>query len=639
MHFREVRYLVLFLLISTAVFGKSTIEVDSHFKSVQIGANASFFACKNGCKEVPSASTVFSSFPDKLLYFENSQDVWVSFQLHNSDSIPKSLVVEINNPLLDEISFYLFDNNQEIYQNHTGDQFQFNSRPVAYRTFLYPFVLKSNAEYKVLFRSNADGRKMHIPMTVYTEAQFIEKSAKKDMLLGWYYGILAALTILYFYLAYILKDKTFLFFAIYLFSLTLTQLATSGVDYAYLWPETTYMNNRALPLFMSFSLFVALIFSKIFLNKITKNWINVLLSILQAVVLMSFITSFGNDYLLNFSMQLLYSCIPVVYSIMFAIGIFYLINQFKSARFFVLSFFAAIFSIAVMNYYAFATTNDNVFTNNLVIFAVLLKCILLSIAMLDRLKIFKEEKELAQATVISQLQELSDMRAEVNLELEKKVQEKTTELYKKQKEAKLALITGEENERKRIATELHDGLGGLLSTLKLNAESLELENKTHTKAYSNVLFLIDKACQELRLLSHNMLPSGIEHLGIELTLKSYIDKLSSGINKPILLDTYGLESIRNKSLELHVYRICSELINNAIKHSQFKNLNVQLIKQNQTLTIIVADDGIGFDPFDTAHSGIGFISIRSRLEALAGDMKVDSLIGKGTTIIIEIPTE
>jgi signal transduction histidine kinase len=324
---------------------------------------------------------------------------------------------------------------------------------------------------------------------------------------------------------------------------------------------------------------------------------------------------------------------------MFAIGIFYLINQFKSARFFVLSFSAAVFSIAVMNYYAFATTNDNVFTNNLVIFAVLLKCILLSIAMLDRLKIFKEEKELAQATVISQLQELSDMRAEVNLELKKKVHEKTTELYKKQKEAKLALITGEENERKRIATELHDGLGGLLSTLKLNAESLELENKTHTQAYANVLFLIDKACQELRLLSHNMLPSGIEHLGIELTLKSYIDKLSSGINKTILLDTYGLESIRNKSLELHVYRICSELINNAIKHSQFKNLNVQLIKQNQTLTIIVADDGIGFDPFDTAHSGIGFISIRSRLEALAGDMKFDSLIGKGTTIIIEIPTE
>ncbi len=639
MHFRIVRYLIIFLLFISAASGKSIIELDRNFKSIQIGANASYFVCEKGCKQIPDSLTVFKPFKDKLLYFENAQDVWVRFQLHNTDTLSKSLVIEINNPLLDEISFYLFEGQQLISQNHSGDQFQFNSRPVAYRNFLYPIIIKPNVSYQVMFRCNADGRKMHIPVIVYTVAQLIENTAKKDMLLGWYYGILGALTILYFYLAYILKDKTFLFFAIYLFSLTLTQLATSGVDYAYLWPETTYMNNRALPLFMSFSLLMALIFTKIFLHKITKKWINILLTVLQLLVLVSFLTSFGNDLLLHFSMQLLYTCIPLVYLIMFGIGIFYLIHQFKSARFFVLSFFAAVFSIAVMNYYAFAVTNDNVFTNNLVIFAVLLKCVLLSIAMLDRLKIFKEEKEKAQATVILQLQELSDMRAELNLDLEKKVEEKTNELNKKQQEAKLALITGEENERKRIATELHDGLGGLLSTLKLNAESLESENKTHTQAYSNVLFLIDKACQELRLLSHNMLPSGIEHLGLELTLKSYINKLSSSLNKPILLDTYGIDTIRNKAIDLHVYRICSELINNAIKHSQFNNLSIQLIQQHQTLTIVVEDDGIGFDPTYTENKGIGFISIKSRLEALSGEFKIDSVVGKGTTIIIEIPTE
>jgi signal transduction histidine kinase len=136
-----------------------------------------------------------------------------------------------------------------------------------------------------------------------------------------------------------------------------------------------------------------------------------------------------------------------------------------------------------------------------------------------------------------------------------------------------------------------------------------------------------------------MLPSGIEHLGLELTLKSYINKLSSSLNKPILLDTYGIDTIRNKAIDLHVYRICSELINNAIKHSQFNNLSIQLIQQHQTLTIVVEDDGIGFDPTYTENKGIGFISIKSRLEALSGEFKIDSVVGKGTTIIIEIPTE
>ncbi|MFN5706197.1 MAG: sensor histidine kinase [bacterium] len=243
--------------------------------------------------------------------------------------------------------------------------------------------------------------------------------------------------------------------------------------------------------------------------------------------------------------------------------------------------------------------HNNVFTNEYVLFGEVLNSTMLTLALLDRFRFYKGEKDKIQLQMIDQLEELNKYRENINKDLSEKISEKTKELNQKQYEVKRALLLGEEQERKRIATELHDGMGSMLSTLKLNAESIELDDKNLSDkeliAYKNIIELIDKACIELRNISHNMLPTGMEQFGLIQSLQSILKKINTSSEINFNLDTYNLNERFNRELELSLYRITLELINNIIKHSNAKNATTQLIKNEESITLMVVDDGIGFE--------------------------------------------
>jgi signal transduction histidine kinase len=184
-------------------------------------------------------------------------------------------------------------------------------------------------------------------------------------------------------------------------------------------------------------------------------------------------------------------------------------------------------------------------------------------------------------------------------------------------------------------------MGSLLSTLRLNAEAIDLNGKNlnvqQAIAYQNVLEMIDKACTELRTISHNMLPSGIEHFGLSATLQSLIKQINHNKSIHFSLDTDGLEALHNQEIELHLYRIVMELVNNVVKHAKAKHASVQLYISDTSITIMVEDDGVGFANVKHEKSGIGLLSVQSRVEAINGKFQVDSRINHGTTISIEIP--
>lgn len=202
-----------------------------------------------------------------------------------------------------------------------------------------------------------------------------------------------------------------------------------------------------------------------------------------------------------------------------------------------------------------------------------------------------------------------------------------------------AIIEGEEKERRRLAQELHDGLGQLLSTVKLNISGLDVnvsgkkEKQLHTS-----LALIDDACQELRNISHNLMPSALIKLGLIPALKEFTDKINhSGILK-IHLQSHGIEQRLNSSIETGLYRIIQELLNNTIKYAHAKNVTIQLIKDENLLTTMIEDDGSGFDVQSIEKSnGIGWKNIKSRVQFLRGNFDIDSYPGRGATITIEIP--
>lgn len=587
----------------------------------------------------------YTPLQHNILYFDEAdyaEDIWLIFSVTNTSNTYQSAILEINNPFIDDVSFYNIKDSLVVDSNISGDEHPFNSRSILFRNPVYLLSILPGDTHTVYLKLNADGRKIHLPVMLKSIPTFIEDTSAKDIQFGLYYGALMVLSLISFYLAYTLRDRVFLYFSIYIFFLLISQMCTSGISFAYLWPDLPYWNNRSITVSMSMTLLTGLLFARSFItgNHIHR-WIHIIMIIGILLCLFCAITALGDTFFLNISMWLVYRLIPVLYGALIALGGYVLVKKYKSARLFVPGFIFAAISIGGMSLQNINQNADNAFTNSIVIYAVLLKCFMLSIAMFDRLKIFKEEKETAQALVISQLEELNNYKEDVNSKLEATIAQKSKELIEKQNEVKRALISGEEKERKRVAQELHDGMGSLLSTLRLNAEAIDLNDKNldehETIAYQNVLEMIDRACTELRAISHNMLPSGIEHFGLTATLQSLIKKINHNNITQFTLDTAGLETLHNQEIELHLYRITMELINNVVKHAKAKQSSIQLIANDVDVSILVEDDGIGFDIHNSMSTGVGLLSVQSRVEALNGRFQLDSHLDHGTTVTIEIP--
>lgn len=205
-----------------------------------------------------------------------------------------------------------------------------------------------------------------------------------------------------------------------------------------------------------------------------------------------------------------------------------------------------------------------------------------------------------------------------------------------------AVIEAEEKERVRIAKDLHDGVGQLLSAAKLNLSSLQdklqLKDDENLLLLSNATNLIDDSVKEVRTVSHSMMPNALLKLGLASAVKEFINKLSVGNKLKIDLDIVGLENRLEPATETVLFRVLQEIVSNIIKHAKANYINIQLIKHDKELTMLIEDNGVGFDTSKiNSFEGIGLKNILSRVEFLNGKVDFDSTINKGTTVVIEIP--
>ncbi len=201
-----------------------------------------------------------------------------------------------------------------------------------------------------------------------------------------------------------------------------------------------------------------------------------------------------------------------------------------------------------------------------------------------------------------------------------------------------SMLTGQEVERERIARDLHDSLGGLLSTVKLHFDAIQVKHPeiTTQKEYSKAYTLLDAACAEVRTISNNMQPGALLKMGIVPAIKDLINRIESEDMPHIEFIHYGALHDLPTSIILHIYRIVQELLYNCIKHAHAKEILIQLIRNEEDLEIMVEDDGKGYDPAEV-KKGMGTENVSARVNFLKGEISVYSVIGTGTTSTITIP--
>jgi signal transduction histidine kinase len=220
-------------------------------------------------------------------------------------------------------------------------------------------------------------------------------------------------------------------------------------------------------------------------------------------------------------------------------------------------------------------------------------------------------------------------------------QQRIRELEKdKQLVAVDSMLRGQEEERSRLAKDLHDGLGGLLSGVKFSLSNMKdnlMITPDNMAVFERSLDMIDTSIRELRRVAHNMMPEMLTKFGLDEALKEYCNTINATNLVSLKYQSIGMDTRVEKSSEIIIYRIIQELLNNILKHAAATEAMVQLIKEEDRFSIIVEDNGKGFDTALLKNKkGAGLTSIQSRVDYLKGRLDIHSEQGKGTLVNIEL---
>ena len=221
-------------------------------------------------------------------------------------------------------------------------------------------------------------------------------------------------------------------------------------------------------------------------------------------------------------------------------------------------------------------------------------------------------------------------------------------LLKREKELETlsdAREEAQEEERRRIAREIHDGLGQMLTAIKFNLEILEDTFKPADVEYKRIedmKDLLDRVMKEAREISYNLMPSVLEDFGLAPALQLLSDQISKRTNIKILFHAQGLFSRLEPKLEVGLYRIAQEALNNVTKHSEASEVNVQIVRHRDGIRLTVEDDGKGLPAHPRVRKpgqidGMGLVGMRERTASFDGRFTIDSSPVRGTVVNVEIP--
>lgn len=202
------------------------------------------------------------------------------------------------------------------------------------------------------------------------------------------------------------------------------------------------------------------------------------------------------------------------------------------------------------------------------------------------------------------------------------------------------MLKGQEEERSRIAKDLHDGLGGLLSGTKLSFINMKenlILTPENAEQFDKSLSMLDTTIVDLRKVAQNLMPEALVKFGLNEALRDFCNSIQSSSKITVNCQKIGVNRKLNNTAEVFVYRIIQELTNNAVKHSKATEIIVQLALSETKTSITVEDNGIGYENTNLQNkNGSGLDNIEYRVQYLNGTIDTETGLNKGTSVNIEL---
>jgi signal transduction histidine kinase len=595
---------IILLLFGTGTFAQAIFEWKQNTPSSNLHGflyTASNVSFKNE-KEILGFQKIFTKSDEPVVNFgESNADNWLYFKLKNTESSSQELVLFLDQTFLDKADFYQFEADSLVQEYTLNDRILAKNRPLAHNNFTYKFSVKPNVENTIFLRlkTNPQNGIAKALVTLSSEPQFHRRMLHRYVSFGILLGILilsvAAAAILF----YNRPKPVYIIYAFYVACLTCTYLSNYGYLNGYFGHEGMGTAQFYLSMLMM-GAGIQLLFLRTFLSLPTR--IPAVYDRFIQILCVYFLVLSIANYVLpatEFLPKLSRFSFVILILVLFGLSFWSIYNRSQAAKYYLVAFTP---SLLLVLYFVLTTLKILPVYDWAYLFPFPCSTYEIAVFGFGLLYVYTKEKENIKRQ-LAQERQLATSR----------------------------IITTQEQERQKIAQDLHDDLG---STLSLLNNLLSVKNDKLSQQLNKEFELSDKAVNDLREVSHNLMPTMFLERGLKTALEDFVENNRSlqEINLTILGNEHRLEW----ETELSIFRIAKELITNAIKHAQARTIEVQLLYYEKFLYLSVEDDGIGFGKNSEKKSGIGLKNINLRVDYLNGRLNRESS-DEGSIVSIEIP--
>lgn len=476
-NFRLKILLLIFshLFITFVLFGTIPPPIIINDTTTHYLLDSHFALLKDQEKKLTIRDIISPAFQQKFIYNEEQKlnfghinaAYWLKFVIKNNTNHKKDLLLKIDYQINDKIDLYIPQKNNTFIVKKSGDQIPFQQREIHHRKPLFKLTLNAHQQQTYYLKAENNGGTLSLPISFLLPESQIQIDYIEQYFLGIYYGILIIVSLINLFLFRTLFDKIYLYYALYIFSLSITQFTMDGLAFQYLWPNSTWLANHIIPIIICLSYSFFILFTKSFLH--TKYYLpklDKLLTILLALFIAILLLSLVNDWLYGLSTQLLDYMNFIIGALIFTVAIASLKTNFRVNVYFLAGFIIALMGISVFVLKDIGILPSFFLTDYAAHLGTSFEAIVLSFALAVRFKILKEEKEIAQIETVKQLTKINKFKDQLNKQLEQIVKERTEELRTINDELRM------------MNTELNSSKAEIEQTnIKLNVVNTELEQK------------------------------------------------------------------------------------------------------------------------------------------------------------------
>lgn len=531
-----------------------------------------------------------------------------------ADTLTAEEVLLVNNAAINYLEWYRVTPKGSIDSlAFTGDGYVFHQRPILYNYSALPLQPRAPL---YLLKIDKHFESLQAPLQLVTRSQLAATIAQESLVNGLLSGVALLMVLFGCFLFVTTKDQLYIWYALYVFCLSMWIWSDKGLGFQYLWPSSSYFPSRSRPFFLGATMLVSIQFLQLFIGQGKNSWCYRPMKVVQVCcILMLVLVLWPFDYTRAGAFMLVFlrfiTLLSVVYSVLYFASLIEKIR--KGSR------LAKVYFLATIVLFAFSFAESlshfghplfTPFPGRYGMFTgVVLEAMIIMFGMAERFNRYRREREALLAEKSEEQKRLTD-----------------------------TIVSVQENERKAVADQLHDEVGSLLSLASLNLDAARekqgWESMAKMEQAGEVLQMVSHS---IRSISHQLSPLAIEQYGFRRAVENLVGMANQSGKIQVELVLIGFEQNSNISVNFRntLYRLVQELLQNILKHAKAVHVLVQLIEHEDSIGIMVEDDGAGMKP---DSNGTFFLrSVQSKVDYLEGQMVIESAEGRGTMVNIEIP--